>query len=84
MLVTSLNPVSFLLSIMKVPNFYNLLKLNFMCLFQRIGYDKAAAVAKTAHKDGTTLKVMIACYTCLVFVLHMLTSLFEYSNTIFQ
>ena len=74
MLVTSLNPVSFLLSILKLPNFYILLKLNFICLFQKIGYDKAAAVAKTAHKEGTTLKVMISCHTALVFVLHILIS----------
>lgn len=26
-------------------------------IFQKIGYDKAAAVAKKAHKEGTTLKV---------------------------
>jgi len=26
---------------------------------QKIGYDKAAAVAKKAHKEGTTLKVRI-------------------------
>ncbi|WVY98680.1 hypothetical protein V8G54_030831 [Vigna mungo] len=34
----------------------------------KIGYDKAAAVAKKAHKEGTTLKVMVACYPSLVFV----------------
>ena len=28
-------------------------------LKQKIGYDKAAAVAKRAHKEGTTLKVRI-------------------------
>ena len=28
-------------------------------LKQKIGYDKAAAVAKKAHKEGTTLKVRI-------------------------
>lgn len=26
--------------------------------FQKIGYDNAAAVAKKAHKEGSTLKVM--------------------------
>jgi fumarate hydratase class II len=27
---------------------------------QKIGYDNAAAVAKKAHKEGTTLKVIVA------------------------
>lgn len=29
------------------------------CLNPKIGYDNAAAVAKKAHKEGTSLKVMI-------------------------
>ena len=29
-------------------------------IYQKIGYDKAAAVAKKAHKEGTTLKVKLA------------------------
>jgi len=33
---------------------------------QKIGYDNAAAVAKKAHKEGTTLKVTFAfIYFCL-------------------
>lgn len=30
-----------------------------MSFLQKIGYDNAAAVAKKAHKEGCTLKVMI-------------------------
>lgn len=26
------------------------------CLYAQVGYDKAAAIAKKAHKEGTTLK----------------------------
>jgi len=44
------------------------LKLSLICLFQKIGYDKAAAVAKKAHKEGSTLKVMMmpsySCFFC--------------------
>ena len=29
---------------------------------QKIGYDNAAAVAKKAHKEGTTLKVTFALF----------------------
>lgn len=32
--------------------------------FQKIGYDNAAAVAKLAHKEGSTLKVMISFHLC--------------------
>ena len=43
---------------MLFPIFHVLLIMNVICLFQKIGYDKAASVAKTAHKEGTTLKVI--------------------------
>ncbi|KAJ4904399.1 Fumarate hydratase 1 [Raphanus sativus] len=43
MLVTSLNPVS-------------LQSKLHVSLYQKIGYDNAAAVAKKAHKEGSTLK----------------------------
>lgn len=62
MLVTSLNPVSFqpcfhfsILSNLQLFEFELILVL----VFQKIGYDNAAAVAKKAHKEGTTLKVII-------------------------
>jgi fumarate hydratase class II len=40
-------------------------------LFQKIGYDNAAAVAKLAHKEGSTLKVIISThlsYSTIYFV----------------
>ena len=37
---------------------WNTLLITESCyLFQKIGYDNAALVAKTAHKEGSTLKV---------------------------
>lgn len=68
MLVTSLNPVS--LSLLIFFYFFILLTFGarpifssiccpFYCLCQKIGYDNAAAVAKKAHKEGSTLKVIV-------------------------
>lgn len=36
-----------------------------LLLFQKIGYDNAAAVAKKAHKEGSTLKVMLPSLICV-------------------
>lgn len=57
-------------------NFPMRLELNLICLFQKIGYDKAAAVAKTAHKEGTTLKVMMPCYSYFSLILFVWMNLF--------
>jgi fumarate hydratase class II len=35
---------------------------------QKIGYDNAAAVAKKAHKEGTTLKVTFALFISVVYL----------------
>ncbi|KAL0746033.1 hypothetical protein Bca101_101453 [Brassica carinata] len=62
MLVTSLNPVS--LQMFNSASFF-LLQISltqcevfkpYCLLYQKIGYDNAAAVAKKAHKEGSTLK----------------------------
>jgi fumarate hydratase class II len=34
---------------------------------QKIGYDNAAAVAKKAHKEGTTLKVILHFFISVCF-----------------
>lgn len=75
MLVTALNPVSgsysvalFVCTIMCEFLLIQFIKFLFaqaiVCLFlfvfQKIGYDKAAACAKKAHKEGTTLKASFA------------------------
>lgn len=41
-------------------------------LFQKIGYDNAAAVAKKAHKEGNTLKVRMvaACFVLDLYLCH--------------
>jgi hypothetical protein len=47
--------------------------LNSPIYVQKIGYDNAAAVAKKAHKEGTTLKVIIAFVLFALFpVVHLL------------
>jgi hypothetical protein len=64
---------------------------------QKIGYDNAAAVAKKAHKEGTTLKVIIAFVQFALFPVvlilqisckvmcaqHTFTSLLECENFLF-
>jgi fumarate hydratase class II len=40
---------------------------------QKIGYDNAAAVAKKAHKEGTTLKVIL--HFLFLFALALLCSI---------
>lgn len=61
MLVTSLNPVSFHWMSIFLHFPCSLLRvLTSLLQFQKIGYDNAAAVAKLAHKEGSTLKVIIS------------------------